>query len=500
MHKKILIIGGGMAGLSAGTYLQMNGFDTEIFELNQVPGGVCTSWKRGDYTVDWCIHWLVGSGSSDSFYDRWSELINMSQIEIVDHEEYAAVEDAAGNLLHLYTNLDRLEAELLEKAPEDEKKISEFVRACRKLCDLNLPNDQPFELANLWRKMRLMWKMLPYLGVLGKYSRISTIDYSKGFKNPLLRKAVANLFEPEIPILFCMMTFAWMHKKAAGYPVGGSMHFARRIADRYEHLGGVFHYGTRVEKIEVEAGCATGIRLADGAILRGDIVISAADGHSTLYDMLDGKFISPKFEEFYNRNETFPSLVFVALGVGRSFHATPHSYLFHLSSPFEIDPQTVLNDLYIRVHNFDPTLAPYGKTLITSMIETRNWEYWVNLQKNDLVRYAAEKQRIAQTLIDILEDKFGNVRDLVEMTDVTTPATIIGFTNNWKGSFEGWLLTPETGFTQLPSTLPDLDNFYMCGHWVAIGGGLPAAMISGRNVAQLICAKENIQFEICEPV
>jgi phytoene dehydrogenase-like protein len=250
----------------------------------------------------------------------------------------------------------------------------------------------------------------------------------------------------------------------------------------------------------VEAGCATGIRLADGAILRGDIVISAADGHSTLYDMLDGKFISPKFEEFYNRNETFPSLVFVALGVGRSFHATPHSYLFHLSSPFEIDPQTVLNDLYIRVHNFDPTLAPYGKTLITSMIETRNWEYWVNLQKNDLVRYAAEKQRIAQTLIDILEDKFGNVRDLVEMTDVTTPATIIGFTNNWKGSFEGWLLTPETGFTQLPSTLPDLDNFYMCGHWVAIGGGLPAAMISGRNVAQLICAKENIQFGIYEPV
>jgi hypothetical protein len=55
-----------------------------------------------------------------------------------------------------------------------------------------------------------------------------------------------------------------------------------------------------------------------------------------------------------------------------------------------------------------------------------------------------------KTLIDILEDKFGNVRDLVEMTDVTTPATIIGFTNNWKGSFEGWLLTPETGFTQLP--------------------------------------------------
>ncbi|MCK6693135.1 MAG: NAD(P)/FAD-dependent oxidoreductase [Thermoanaerobaculia bacterium] len=496
MRKKVLIIGGGMAGLSAGTYLQMNGFDTEIFELNQVPGGVCTSWKRGDYTVDWCIHWLVGSGSSDSFYERWSELIDMGHIEIVDHEEYAVVEDDDGNQLHLFTDLDRLEAELLEKAPEDEKKSREFVQACRRLCDLNMPNDQPFEMANLWYKMKWTWKMLPYLGVFGKFSRISTEDYARGFKNPLLRKAIAHLFEPEIPILFCMMTFAWMHKKAAGYPIGGSMNFARRIADRYVELGGRFYYGKRVEKILVENNCAVGIQLPGGAVFRGDYVVSAADGHSTLYDMLDGKYLDPKFEEYYNRRKTFPSLVFVALGVGRNFRSTPHSYMFPLKTPFRIDPQTELNDLYIRVHHFDPTLAPYGKTLVSAMMETRNWEYWVNLQRNDADKYAAEKQRIVQTLIDILEDKLGDVRDLVEMTDVTTPATIIGFTNNWKGSFEGWLITPETGFTQLPPTLRGLGNFYMCGHWVAVGGGLPTAMMSGRNTAQLICAHENKRFEV----
>ncbi|MBK7940241.1 MAG: NAD(P)-binding protein [Lewinellaceae bacterium] len=38
--KKVLIIGGGMAGMSASAYPQMNGFDTEIFELNTSPGGV----------------------------------------------------------------------------------------------------------------------------------------------------------------------------------------------------------------------------------------------------------------------------------------------------------------------------------------------------------------------------------------------------------------------------------------------------------------------------
>lgn len=495
MGKKVLIIGGGMAGMSAGAYLQMNGFDTEIFELNGAPGGVCTAWKRGDYTVDWCIHWLVGSGPSDSLYERWSELIDMTQVEVVNHEEFMRVEDEHGSQLRIFTNLDRLEAEMLEKAPEDVEQIEAFIQACKKFVDMEMPNEQPMATANLWYKAKAMWKLLPYFGALGKYSHIGTAEYAAGFQNPLLRKAIANLFESETPILFCMMTLAWMHKKAAGYPIGGSFNFAHRIANRYEQLGGKFHFGSRVATILVENGHATGIQLANGETHGGDYIISAADGHATLREMLEGKYTAPEFEHYFSTGKTFPSLVFVALGVGRTFHATPHSYLFPLKEPFHIDPETEIHDLHLRVHNFDPTLAPFGKTLITTMIETRNFTYWQDLERNAPAQYKAEKQRIAETFIQILEHKIGNVRDFVEMTDVSTPATIIGFTNNWKGSFEGWLVTTERGFEELPNTLPGLHNFYMCGHWVAVGGGVPTAMMSGRTVAQLICKKEDKEFE-----
>ena len=81
MQKTVNIIGGGMAGLCAGSYLQMNGYKVTVFEMNSTPGGVCTSWLRGNYTVDLCIHWLVGSGSGSSFYDRWNELINLEEIK-----------------------------------------------------------------------------------------------------------------------------------------------------------------------------------------------------------------------------------------------------------------------------------------------------------------------------------------------------------------------------------------------------------------------------------
>ena len=50
MSKSVDIVGAGIAGLSVGCYLQMNGYRTQIFEQHELPGGLCTSWKRGGYT------------------------------------------------------------------------------------------------------------------------------------------------------------------------------------------------------------------------------------------------------------------------------------------------------------------------------------------------------------------------------------------------------------------------------------------------------------------
>ena len=80
------------------------------------------------------------------------------------------------------------------------------------------------------------------------------------------------------------------------------------------------------------------------------------------------------------------------------------------------------------------------------------------------------------------------------MFDVSTPATVIRYTNNWKGSFEGWLLTPKMGFRQMKKVLPGLENFYMAGQWVEPGGGLPTAIMSGRNATQIICKEDKKKF------
>lgn len=61
-QKLVIIIGAGIAGLSAGCYGQMNGYRTQIFEMQNKPGGLCTSWER--YTSNWRASfegWLIAT-------------------------------------------------------------------------------------------------------------------------------------------------------------------------------------------------------------------------------------------------------------------------------------------------------------------------------------------------------------------------------------------------------------------------------------------------------
>ncbi len=210
--------------------------------------------------------------------------------------------------------------------------------------------------------------------------------------------------------------------------------------------------------------------------------------------MLEGKYTNEKIDRLYNTGVTFPSYVQVSLGIARKFDAEPNSVMFPLEKPIVIDETTSREYLKARIYNFDPKLAPEGKTVITFLITTDNYSYWQKLRDEDREEYKSQKNRIADEVIEAMDVRFGDVADHVEEVDVSTPATVIRYTNNWKGSLEGWILDPEIGYSKPPKELPGLKDFYMTGQWVEPGGGLPSALLSGRNVTQIICKKDQIRF------
>jgi phytoene dehydrogenase-like protein len=493
-ERTTIIIGAGIAGLATGCYGQMNDYRTQIFELHDKPGGLCTSWNRKGYTFDGCIHWLVGSRNGSSFNGIWQELGAVQGREMVDHEEFVRVEGEGGKTFIVYTDVDRLERHMKELAPTDVKVIDELCNAVRRFTRFG--EAMGVGPSGLLDGIKTVFSMLPFMGAVRKYGKTPIQGFAARFSDPFLRQAFAAIFDlPDFPVLGVLMTLAWMDNRDAGYPIGGSLAFARAIERRYLDLGGEIHYKSRVAEILVEGDRAVGVRLADGTEHHADIVISAADGHATIFDMLEGRYVDDRIQHYYDEWPIFQPIIQVSLGVACDLSDEPHMVTYPLEEPITVAGE-VRKRLSVKHYCYDPTLAPAGKSVVVVIFESE-YAYWENLRE-ERERYDAEKQEIAIRVMDRLERRFPGITEQVEVVDVATPMTYERYTGNWQGSMEGWMLTTRTmGATMgrgLDKTLPGLENFYMAGQWVEPGGGVPAAAMSGRQVMQKLCRRDGRRF------
>jgi phytoene dehydrogenase-like protein len=228
-----------------------------------------------------------------------------------------------------------------------------------------------------------------------------------------------------------------------------------------------------VHSILVEDDAAVGVRLESGKTLHADRVLSAADGHATLQSLLGGRYSEPHLEAAYSNWKPYPSYLQISLGIAQDLSHLPGFGSRVLDAPLVVDPVTQLKQLSYRCFHFDPTFAPPGKTAITCLLPTYGVDYWMQLRERDPERYRAEKARVAEVVAGVLERAHPGLRSGIEVTDVSTPATVIRFTGNWRGSMEGWLPTPNIGLRPLPNRLPGLANFHMAGQWVMPGSVAP---------------------------
>lgn len=487
---KIVIIGGGIAGLCAGVYAEECGYHAIVLEQNGIPGGLATSWRRGEYTFETCLHWLLGSNPKSEFNALWREVFDIEGLAFINPEEFVRWENEQGDALRIFADVDKLEAELLHKAPVDAEETKRFIAAIRGFARFPMPSS-----GQSWLGQGLaMLRMARFLPLLQRWAGVTAAEYGQRFKHPLLRRLFAEGATGRMSALALILPLVWANERDAGYAIGGAKAIIDAVVQRFRALGGELRLLAKVEEILIEDHTAVGVRLTDGAVIKADWVISAADGHATIYDLLHGQYKDSAIDAAYAAAEIFPSYLQVSLGIARDLSRQPAFVACVLDNPISLDPQTTLDAASFRFFHFDPTFAPKGKTAVTCFLPTYNGSYWTDLHRDDHARYVVEKQRIADAVIAILERRIPGVRNAIEVIDVSTPASVVRFTGNWKGSMEGWLLTPRAGFSGMRQTLPGLQRFFMAGQWVQPGGGLPSGLMSARTALQAICRKDGVRF------
>lgn len=493
--RKIVIIGAGISGLSAGIYARLNEYDVTILEMGQHAGGVCTSWRRDGYYVNGSLHWLIGSAPGSEVHDMWKQLGVIEDSKFYYHNSFVEYRDLEGTDVHFYTDIDKLRQHFSDISPQDSDVIEELCSGVRTLAEDDLPFGKSFELLTAWDWTKFMLNNFPVIMAMGKFTQMTVGDFAEKFRSRVLKAALENFWSRDMSMIFFLLQLAFASKKYAGYMLGGSGEFTEKLVRRFTTLGGRLTFGQKAARILIDGNTVIGVETSDGAKHFADYVIAACDGRTVLFDMLDEKYIDHRTRRAYQSFHTFPSLIYFSGGINRTFDDV-RSSIMGLNLPLR-KPVKAGNHIHSRasfqLYSFDPQLSPPGKTLITAMLHT-DYDYWRSLYDESLEKYHAEQASLCDQIIKNLEPHFPGITALVDFTDMATPITYQSLTGNYKGSYEGWLPTPEALRTNLPSHFKTLKNFYMAGHWVKPGGGMPPAAFSGRDAIHLICRDEKRHF------
>ena len=375
MDRTMIIIGSGAAGLTAGCYARMNGYKTTILEMEDTPGGLCTSWRRKGYLFDGSVAGLAGSAPGSSLYQLWEEIGVASYCPLHYGENFGHIRLLDGRTITVYANVDRLEAHFREHFPSEGAVIREFIRAIRAVLDLDIP----FSDAQGWKAvqagLRTFLSSITHLPVLLKYGTLTIRQFNQKIKDPALVTVFQNLVHfggLDVPLLTVLLPLAYAHRKMAGIPLRGWLSFARAIERRYLELGGMIQYRARVERLVIENGGVKGVVLADGTALFASRVVSAADGRFT-QSLLPGVRESDLARSFHPADLS-DQPVEVNLGVAEDFSSEDGAMTYILSQPFTAAGRAHTR---ITVHNkyYDPEAAPSGKSALTIFLDS-DYDWW----------------------------------------------------------------------------------------------------------------------------
>ena len=495
--KKVVIIGGGIAGMTAGIYLQKAGFTTEIYEKNAVPGGQCMGWKREGYMIDNCIHWLTGSRPGSGLHELWKEVGALGEgVELYEKEKFFTAE-LDGESVTFWRDKERTRKELLTLSPEDAEEINKLMDMVALAESMQVPVEKPFDKMNPIEFMKLGMSMKDMGKVMKLYSGMDIEELAERFRHPLIRRAIVDYMPPGYQAYAFIVSYATVTGGNGDIPKGGSLAMALRMAKRYQELGGKLHLNTPVEKVLINGKKAEGILLMADAgkseqkRIEADYVICATDLNHTFTQLVDDSYMPKALRAQFEKREAYPvsSGFHVAFAVEDTVEEIKETNIFSCR-PLTVGVTTA-DRMSINNYSYEPSFAPAGCTVLQSQfIQTEeDYAYWTELAK-DTEAYRKKKEELsAEALARVLE-QFPELKGKIRILDVWTPATYDRYCNAYRGAYMSFVITKGAKNVTVPGCLKGLKNLFIASQWQMGPGGLPTAAAMGKFAAYRVAEAE----------
>ena len=480
----VVVIGGGMAGLSAGAGLAHRGADVLVVEAHYQPGGYAHAFRRKQFLFDSAVHLTPGGGKGEGLHRLLEEWGVADQVEFLPVQPmYRTMGPGLQTLIR--SGKDDFVESHAEHFPHERAGIRSLVEVMdrmaveiRELSALDVPKSQ---------MMRVMVKQCPT--VLRHSNRSLQQLLDAHVKDPICQSVLGTLWTYlGLPpsrcsaVAFAVMMMSFVNENA--YYVRGTF---QRLADAFatalKNKGGELVMPRRVDKILIdECGRAAGVKLdQDGEEIRAKYVISNADAFQTFFHMIGREHLDPEFASSLETRGLSISAFEVFLGVKmdlKSMGVVHETFFAPCHSAEQVYDSHASGDVLgcgLSIPSIeDPTVAPPGHhTVCITMFAPwdRSWK--------------EHKQRLADRLIDEAEHVVPGLRDAIVFRDAGTPTTMQRYTGNHQGAIYGWDASPKSLATRLGMETP-VPGLFLAGHWTRPGGGLYAVVTSGQIAAERV--------------
>lgn len=491
---RVVIVGAGLAGLSAALRLVGAGREVTVVEREDVPGGrnglltVPSPTGDGSYRFDTGPTVLTMPDLIADALDCVGEkLEDWLELEPVDPLYRAFYPD--GSTLDVKADSAAM-ADEVERVcgPAEAKGYLEYVEFVSKLYRYEM---QDFIDRNIDSPFDLVTPNLARLAAIGGFGKLAP-KVNSYLKDPRTQRVLSfqSMYAGLSPYdaLAIYAVIAYMDSVAGVFfPKGGMHAVPRALAGAAEKHGVQFRYGTSVSKVLIEHGRAVGVETSDGERISADVVVINPDLPVAYRELLPPE-VTPRRVKSLDYS---PSCFLMLAGSSQEYSKIAHHNI-HFGRAWKsvftdlIDDKKLMTDPSILITNpsrTDPSLAPDGKQIYYVLLPTPNMSAGIDW---DVVGPRYRDEAVARL------EAMGYVGfgDAIEVENITTPA-------DWqrRGMEQGAPFAAAHSFFQTgpfrPGNLPSkVEGVVFAGSGTQPGVGVPMVLISGRLAAERILGKD----------
>lgn len=458
--KKIMIVGGGIAGLSAGIYGRLAGYDVDIYEKNSVAGGECMGWNRSGYHIDNCIRWLTGTKERTALRKVWEDLGALSPDTEFIRTEAFYTSYAGNQKATLWNDLERTERELLELSPQDAAEIKKFIKHVQYAQSCEIPSKKPLDMMGIGDYIEMGKNMADMPKVLKEYGKIDLQDLSARFNSPVLKKLFCDYLPKEYVALSFLVSYATMACGNGAIPAGGSLAMVNRMVCRFRELGGNLFCDSPVKRILINKKTAYGAELQSGEKFTADYVISAVDTKVLFKNLIGAHYMSKRWREVYSETQRYP----LVSGFQTAFAIETEMFhekdtVFFDCKPFMIGNQEI-ERMSVKSFEYERSFAPEGKTVLQSNVvqSDTDYLYWTGFSHED---YRKTKNILAETVMDRIVTQFPALKGHIELLDCWTPLTYKRYCDAYHGAYMSFITKKGEKPFRVKGTVKGIGNLYI---------------------------------------